>query len=400
MLKNPKTLLFILAAASPLAFSTWQTLLNNFVVETVNFSGREIGILQSLREIPGFLAFTVIYLLIFIRQQSLAILSLILLGLGTAITGLFPTIFGLYLTTVIMSVGFHYMETMQTSLSLQWLSKTEAPKVLGQIISARSFSTLVVLGGLYVLLQISQPSYLWLYLVAGSLTVAAGIYCYLAFPHIEDKVVQKKELFLRRSYWLYYALTFLAGARRQIFTVFAGFLLVEKFGFPLENMVLLILANSAINIWLAPKIGLMISKIGERHALTLEYLGLILIFLTYSVVTNANLAIVLYILDHIFFSMAIAIKTYFQKIADPADIAATAGVSFTINHIAAVLLPVLLGFVWLESHGAVFIIGAAIAVLSLVLAQLIPNDPTQGKETRKWVEDRGSVLSDQEAVRK
>lgn len=384
MLKNPKTLLFILAAASPLAFATWQTLLNNFVVETVNFTGKEIGILQSLREIPGFLAFTVIYLMLFLRQQSIAILSLILLGLGTAITGLFPSVFGLYITTIIMSIGFHYMETMQTSLSLQWLSKSEAPKVLGQIIAARSFSTLVVLGSLYVLLQLWHPSYIWIYFVAGSLAVAAGIYSYLAIPRFEDQIAQKKELFLRKNYWLYYALTFLAGARRQIFTVFAGFLLVEKFGFPLENIVLLILANSAINIWMAPKIGLLIGKIGERHALTLEYIGLILIFLTYSVVTNANLAIALYILDHIFFSMAIAIKTYFQKIADPADIAATAGVSFTINHIAAVILPVLLGFVWIESHGAVFVIGAAIAVLSLLLAQLIPNVPAQGRETRKW----------------
>ncbi len=382
-LQNRKTLLFILAAASPIAFSAWQTLLNNFTVEVVGFTGKEIGLLQSFREIPGFLAFTVIYVLLFIRQQNFAILSLMLLGIGTALTGYFPSVIGLYLTTILMSTGFHYLETMQTSLSLQWLKKDEAPKVLGQIISVRSFSTLICLGGLYLALQILEPNYVYIYSIAGLAAVAIALFCWNSIPHFEDDVVQRKELFLRKRYWLYYTLTFMSGARRQIFMVFAGFLLVQKFAFPLENIVLLVLVNSAINIWVAPKIGQLIHFIGERRALTLEYIGLIGIFLTYAVVENTALAVVLYILDHLFFSMAIAIKTYFQKIADPADISATAGISFTINHIAAVILPAILGFIWVINHSAVFVIGAAIAFGSLILSQLIPDSPVEGKEIRR-----------------
>lgn len=377
-------LLYLLAIASPIAFSVWQTLLNNYVIEIADFTGKEIGILQSIREVPGFLAFTVVWILLIIRQQHLAILSLALLGLGTAVTGIFHSVLGLYITTVIMSVGFHYLETMQTSLSLQWLAKDEAAKVLGKIISVRSAATLAVLGGLYLGLQVGAVNYTLIYALGGLTTIAIALYCWFAFPHFKDDVVQRNELFLRKRYWLYYVLTFLAGARRQIFTVFAGFLLVQKFGFPLENMVLLVLANAAINIWLAPKIGELISFVGERRALTLEYAGLIIIFLTYSVVEDSNLAIGLYIVDHIFFSMAIAIKTYFQKISDPADIAATAGISFTINHIAAVVLPAALGFIWIVNHSAVFVIGAGIALSSLVLVQLIPDAPRIGDETR-WM---------------
>lgn len=240
-----------------------------------------------------------------------------------------------------------------------------------------------MLGGLYVGLQFFDPNYPLIYLLGGGVTVALGIFCWLAFPHFKDKVAQRNELFLRKPYWLYYTLTFLSGARRQRFTVFAAFLLVEKFGFPLDKMVLLVLANSALNIHVAPKIGALISRIGERHALTLEYSALIIIFLLYAVVENGNVAIVLYILDHIVFSMAIAIKTYFQKIADPADMSATAGISFTINHIAAVVLPAALGFVWIFNHSAVFVIGAAIAVLSLIVAQLIPDAPSDGNEIRR-----------------
>jgi protein-S-isoprenylcysteine O-methyltransferase Ste14 len=79
--------------------------------------------------------------------------------------------------------------------------------------------------------------------------------------------------------------------------------------------------------------------------------------------------------------MAIAMKTYFQKIADPADIAPTAGVAFTINHIAAVVIPVLFGLMWLQHPSWVFMAGAAMACVSLLLSLLIPRDPREGNET-------------------
>ena len=379
--RNRKTLLYVLAIGSPIAFSVWQALLNNFAVEIANFGGKEIGMLQSLREVPGFLAFTVVFLLLIIRQQNFAIVSLILLGIGTALTGFFPSILGLYITTVIMSIGFHYLETLRISLSLQWLTKEEAPRVLGKLLSVHSASTLAILSILYIVVFVFEPNYPWLYAVAGLLAVIIGIFCQFSFPQFSEKVEQHKELVFRKRYWLYYALTFLAGARRQIFMVFAGFLLVQKFGFPLDKMVLLFLVNAGITIWVAPKLGILIGIIGERKALTLEYVALVIIFLGYAVVDNVNIALALYILDNVFFSISFAISTYFQKIADPADIASTSGISFTINHIAAVLLPALLGLIWMENHGAVFLIGACIAGASLILVRAIPDNPEIGKET-------------------
>ena len=384
-LQSRKPLLFLLAIGNTVAFATWQVLLNNFVVERAAFTGEEIGILQSLREIPGFLAFTAILVMIFIRQQTFAILSLITLGIGTAITAFYPAALWLYFTTVIMSIGFHYLETLHNSLSLQWLSKDEAPRVLGQLLSIRAISNFLVLGSIYLYLYFFTANYLLIYMLAGGAAAAIGFFCWTAIPHFEDSIVQKKSLFLRRQYWLYYLLTFLAGARRQIFVVFAGFLMVEKFGFPIENVVLLTLVNAALTYWLAPKIGALISYIGERRALTLEYVGLVIIFVSYAFVDSIAVAIALYLLDHLFFAMAIAIKTYFQKIADPTDIAATSSISFTINHIAAVILPAALGFVWVINHGAVFLVGAGIAFGSLVLTQFIPDKPQQGQETR-WTQ--------------
>ena len=153
--------------------------------------------------------------------------------------------------------------------------------------------------------------------------------------------------------------------------VFAGFMMVEKFGYRAQDIALLYIVNHALNLYLAPKIGHWIGKIGERKALTVEYLGLIGVFVGYALVEHATVAAALYVVDHVFFAMAIAIKTFFQKIADPADIASSSGVSFTINHIAAVVIPATFGVIWLVNPALVFYAGALIAFLSLVLAQRV-----------------------------
>ena len=380
-LVNPISLLILMSIAMPIAFNAWAALLNNFVVEKAAFTGIEIGILQSLREVPGFLAFTMVFVLLVIKEQIFAVFALALLGLGVAITGFFPTVFGLYFTTVLMSIGFHYFEAVKQSLSLQWLSKEEAPQVLGRLIAVGSLTSLIVYASLWALLEIFQASYLVNFFIAGGLCMILALVMYFMFPIFPAKTIQNKNLILRKRYWLYYLLTFLSGARRQIFMVFAAFLMVEKFGYSASQVTLLFLINYAFNWLFAEKIGQLIGKFGERKALTLEYLGLIFVFIAYGIVDNPTLAAGLYILDHMFFAMAIAISTYFQKIADPKDMASSAGVSFTINHIAAVVIPAALGMVWIWSHSLVFYIGACFALASLIAAQYIPKIPSPGNET-------------------
>jgi hypothetical protein len=378
--RRPEVLLYLMAGAVPLSFATWQALLNNFAIEKAAFTGAEIGILQSLREIPGFLAFAVVFLLLIIREQRLAYLSLLLLGLGTAITGYFPSVLGLYITTVVMSLGYHYYETLQISLSLQWLDRRRAPEILGRIIAVGSFTSIITFSLIWLGSDVLDLGYGWIYLVGGGATALIAAACWLNYPIYEEKVQQHKHMVLRRRYWLYYALTFMAGARRQIFIVFAGFLMVEKFGYDVGQIALLFLLNASINIWLAPIIGRLIGRWGERRALIFEYIGLIGVFVAYALVENATLAAGLYVVDHLFFALAIAMKTYFQKIADPRDIAATAGVGFTINHIAAVVIPVAFGFLWLVSPASVFLAGAAMAGISLALAFNVPVRPEPGNE--------------------
>ncbi|MEZ9199645.1 MFS transporter [Shewanella sp. 10N.286.54.B9] len=380
MKNNPQKLLLWMTFIMSLVFAVWQVLLNNFVIERAQFTGAEIGILQSLREVPGFLAFTAIFVLLLIREQTFALLSLTLLCVGVAITGFFPQVLGLYITTVLMSIGFHYFETVNQSLTLQWVEKKNTAAFLGKALAWRSAAALMGYGSIWIIMTWLQLDYQWMYAIIGVLGLVMVITITLYFPTFPQGEVQHKKIILRKRYWLYYMLTFFSGARRQIFMVFAGFMMVEKFGYSISQITSLFLINYVVNLLFAPAIGRFIGRIGERNALTIEYVGLILVFVSYALVEHAEVAAALYVIDHLLFAMAIAVKTYFQKIADPKDIAATMSVSFTINHIAAVVIPALLGLLWLTSPALVFYIGAGFAVCSLILAVNVPRHPQRGEE--------------------
>ena len=159
-------------------------LINNFVVEKAGFTGREIGILQGLREVPGFLAFTAVFMLLIWRQQTFAILSFAVMGAGAAVVGFLPSVWGIYFTTVIMSLGFHYLATMEQSLAMQWTSARDLPVVLGRMTAIASLASLVTYGLVFAALTLLELSYLQIFLAGGGLTLGIAALCRFGFPHI------------------------------------------------------------------------------------------------------------------------------------------------------------------------------------------------------------------------
>jgi len=136
--------LIVLTICSTAGLQTWRTLFNNFAVEVVGLDGNHIGVIQSVREIPGFLALLVVFVLLFIKEYRLSALSILFLGAGIAITGLLPTYGGLILTTLIMSFGFHYYETTNQSLTLQHFDIKTSPWVFGKQLSFAAASNIVI----------------------------------------------------------------------------------------------------------------------------------------------------------------------------------------------------------------------------------------------------------------
>jgi predicted MFS family arabinose efflux permease len=161
--------------------------------------------------------------------------------------------------------------------------------------------------------------------------------------------------------------------------------MVERFGMKVSEMTMLLLMNYVLQMLAAPVMGRALGKFGERNVMAFEYVGLTLVFLAYGGLYWFGWGIIiaggLYILDQMFFALSFALKTYFQKIADPQDIAPSAAVAFTINHIAAVFLPAALGYMWAKSPDYVFVLGAGMALVALGLVLLIPRHPEPGYET-------------------
>jgi hypothetical protein len=368
--KNPMyRYLIVLTISSTVGLQAWLTLFNNFAVDVVGLNGHHVGMIQSIREIPGFLALLVVFVIMFIKEYRLSALSILFLGLGVAMIGLFPSYMGLILTTLIMSFGFHYYETTNMSLTLQYFDEATSPWVFGKQRSYAAASSIAV--GILIYFSVYLLDFAKIYLLFGGLIIAAAVWGLFQDPSDRMIIPQRKKMILRKKYGLFYFLTFTAGARRQIFMAFAVLLMVQKFKYSVQEITILFVVNNIINYYLSPLIGKGIIRFGERKVLSLEYLSLIFIFVAYAVTGSKLVVAFLYILDHIFFNFSIAIRTYFQKIGDPRDIAPSMAVGFTINHIAAVFLPALGGFLWMFDYRIPFIGGAMMSVVSLIAVQMI-----------------------------
>jgi hypothetical protein len=361
--------LAVLTIASVAGLQTWRTLFNNFAVEVANLEGNEIGMIQSVREIPGFLALLAIFIFMVMREHRLSAFSIFIMGVGVAVTGVFPSYTGLIFTTLIMSFGFHYYETTNQSLTLQYFDQQVSPWVFGKL---RSYAAATNIGiGIIIFSMTAVLSYLQIYLALGLLIIGVGIWGLFQNPTRLDIVPQRKKMVFRKKYWLYYFLTFMAGARRQIFIAFAVFLLVKKFEYSVQEVTILFVFNNAINFFLTPQIGKAIMRFGERKVLSIEYGSLIGIFIAYAYVESKWIITILYVIDHIVFNFSIAIRTYFQKVGDPRDIAPSMAVGFTINHIAAVVIPAVGGIMWMVDYKIPFLAGAVMSLISLSAVQYI-----------------------------
>jgi predicted MFS family arabinose efflux permease len=375
--KNPMyRYLIVLTISSTIGLQAWRTLFNNFAVDMAGLSGEQVGMIQSIREVPGFLALLAVFMILVIREHRLSTLSILVLGLGVAITGLFPSYPGLLLTTLIMSFGFHYYETTNMSLTLQYFDEQTSPWVFGKQYSYAAAANITV--GILIYVLAFFLDFILIYLLIGGLIIALAMWGFTQDPSSTNIVPQRKKMIFRKKYGLFYFLTFMAGARRQIFIAFSVLLLVERFDYSVHQVTLLFVVNNVINYYLSPLIGKGIIRFGERKMLSLEYGSLVFIFLAYATTGSKMVVTLLYILDHIFFNFSIAIRTYFQKVGDPKDVAPSMAVGFTINHVAAVFLPAVGGLLWMIDYRIPFVAGAMMSVVSLMAVQMIrvPRQPT------------------------
>ena len=308
------------------------------------------------------------------------------MGAGIILTGTSNTLSFLILSTLIMSTGFHFFGPSNSSLVLMGSSKKEAPKILGRLSSIASFASVIgtIMIWLFVQgtdigpLHIKAWGYRTTLIVAGVIVMLVSLFV-LRSGRGEKVERKRRKIIFRRQYWLYYLLTFLMGSRRHIFSTFAIFLLVQVHGIDVRTTAALYLANSLVSTYTTAQLGKVVSRFGERKVLTFNFIGLILVFLGYAFIPNLAVLFGLFVLDNVFFGFNLAVESYFQKIAiSPQEITSNVSMAVTINHISALVVPVVGGLLWVEvGPSATFLAGVVIAIISLVFVQFIRTQPEE-----------------------
>jgi len=351
-------------------FRVWQATFNNFAVEEIGVGPAEIGGIQALREVPGLLGFLVGFLVLALSETRLMAVSVLLLGVGVVLTGQASSVPTLLMSTLVMSVGFHFFYPSSNAVVLMAVDKRRAPQAMGALRSLGAVAALLATGAVYLLA--GRLSYRTLFTLVGGTVALAGL---ALFPvrFGKEALPPRRRVAFRRRYWLYYTLAFLMGCRRHIFTTFAIFLLVKEHGIPVQTTALLYLVNSLINTYAYQYIGRLVGRLGERLVLSTGFALLILVFLGYAYVPYLPILFALFVIDNVIFGMNLATVTYLQKIAvSEEELTSNLSLEQTINHIAAIVVPLLGGAAWaLFGAQAPFLAGAGIVALSLILVQFI-----------------------------
>ncbi len=360
-------------------FAIYASVFQNFFNDIVHGTPRGLGAMESIREIPGLLTAITAGTLVALAEARVAALGLGIAGVGIGLTGATNSYVPLVLVTVFWSVGFHLWAGMSSAITLTLAKGQEGGRHLGRISSISAVATMVGLGMALLFAKaaphigVSQQSlYRWNFALGGICIFAAGVLCATLSHHAAS--VARAPIIFRKEYKLFYLLTFLEGCRRQIFSIFASFVLIKVYNLPLASMLWLQFVNNILISLTAPKMGKLVDRRGERAPLTVYAVGLILVFLGYAVSTSIYILCFLFILDNVLFTFGVGFTTYLHRIVRPNELTPCLNMGVTMNHIAAVTIPI--GGAWLWEHFGnyriPFWIGAAVACISLITTLQLP----------------------------
>ena len=369
-------LLAVAVASVGFFFGVQLTLFNNFIVKRLAIEPHHLGYVEALREVPGFLNVLFIALMIRFAPSAVAAVALGVMGFGLVAYGWVDSVATLALFSLVWSIGFHGWVPLEQALALTYSPDGEKGKWLGQLRSVSSAAWLLAI--CTCLLALEYIDYEGMFAIGGLVAVGGGVA--LAFASRRRPAEAEERFVFKRRYGLYYALNFLQGCRKQMFITFAIFALVKVHGMPVETTMVLVLVNQSLITLTAPLLGRMVDRLGERVMLSASYIGLIFVFAGYALIDHRPTLYVLYCIDNLIFFGSIALTTYVHRISEPQDLKPTLSMGVTMNHLAAVLAPLVGGLVW-HSFGyqVIFLSGSVLAFLSLIVSQWVA--PAAPRET-------------------
>ena len=383
-----KGLKFLCLASMAVGFTlTLQIALNaNFVVQEMNLTGLQQGLLEMFRESCGIFALGILALLAGFAEPIIGAIMLILVAIGLSSYYYVHNFFWLIISSLVWSQGLHIWMPLPNSMGLALAEQGKEGKCLGKIQASAAAGSGIGLA-CALILNIAGVPIRPLYILAGSSAILAAIACLYIPRQIRT---EKPKLVFRRKYGLYYLLNFLEGWRKQIFLAFAGFLLVKVYNTPLSTMLIMWMFVQAIGWFTSPAVGKLIDHIGERPVLVFYYSFLMVCFLGYAFIKSKYFLYGVFILDSSFFVFAMALTTYIGKLAPANEKTMTLSTGVAMNHIASVTMPLVGGIVWkYVGYKWTFLIGSTAAAASIFIAARVPKRLATAKNASTEAEIRG-----------
>ncbi len=344
---------------------------NNYLADVHHLDASMRGWLELPRELPGFLMmFVAGAMLILFRETQMAALAMLFTAAGTVGLAYFsPTIAWLTVFTIIWSLGDHVIFTVEGPIGLKLARSGAEGRRLGQFGGARNLGTILGVGAVFVLAKLIGDRYGVFFSLAAACALIAGV-CYWGL-HIGKGDERRSRILIKKKYGLFYLISALFGIRKQIFLVFGAWVLVKLHGVSVETIALLYFIGAAAGIVFRPLMGEVIDWMGERRVLALEEIVLAGVCVAYAFASDLlpqpwdlYLLFFTYVLDNVLFALRVARTTYLKKIADhPSDITPTLSMGTTLDHLVAMTLPILSGYLWVTvGYRWVFVLAALIAV--------------------------------------
>jgi MFS family permease len=366
-----RNLLLFLAGMALLGASggMMETTFNNYVSDVFKLGADARGRLEFPRELPGFLTALFAGILCFLPETLIAGFSALAVGagmLGLAFIG--PSWPALLAVTTVWSIGAHLLMPIRSSLTMEMATAGQRGRRLGQIASTALAASIAGCAVVWICMRFLKVSYPVIFIIGALAAFAAS--GFLFAMRMPNAHLQRPKFVWRQHYWLYYVLSLLFGARKQVFITFGPWVLIRIFHQPVWIFAQLWIAAAILGVFFQPWLGRAIDRWGERRVLLADSLLLLLVCLGYGF-AHGKLGLYLlyacFVGDNLLFGVNMARDTYLSKILLKKEhLAPTLSLGITINHAVSMSVPTLGGLLWIRyGHPSVF---AATAVIALLMA--------------------------------
>ncbi len=375
-------IIFIIASfAVGMAGSLVDSVFNNYLDADFALSGFQRSFLELPRELPGFLVLFAAALLWFLDSRRLGAISLVMTAVGIFLVGAFEhSYISMILCVFMFSMGLHLFMPVATTIGMELAAEGRTAQRLGQFNAIRNLAVIVGSGLVYMGFKFLHFSFSTTFIIAAVIYGTGALLVGLMKPSKVVNVHRREFVKLRKEYSLFYALSVLSGARKQIFMTFAPWVIVTIYNKPTQTIATLVLIGGVLGILFQPLLGRLIDKVGERVVLMSEAVLLVPVCLAYGfsgLVFSENTAFfitcVCYLIDQILMSVGMARSTYMKKIAmQSADIQPALSAALSIDHFFSIGVALIGGVIWNKlGFQYVFLFGVFIAIINFFTAMRV-----------------------------